>query len=59
MSALKRKRAETKWTPGLEFNKNWNRGKKREYSKLCKENDPEGWKKEQLARLEHQKKVLE
>ena len=49
---LKRKRAEMKWAPGLEFNKNWSRGKKREYNKLYKENDPEGWKKEQLVRCE-------
>ena len=58
-SPLKRKRAEMKWTPGLEFNKNWIRGKKWAYTKLFKENDPEGWKKEQLARLERQKKALE
>ena len=41
-SLLKRKRAETKWTPGLEFNKSWSRGKKREYNNFYKENDPDG-----------------
>ena len=58
-SPLKRKRATLEWTPGLKFNKSWSRGKKREYNKLFKENDPEGWKKEQLERLERQKQALE
>ena len=58
-SPLRRKRAEMKWTPGLEFNKNWSRGKKREYNKFYKENDPEGWKKNQLDLLEGRKKALE
>ena len=58
-SPLKRKKAEMKWKPGLKFNKNWGRAKKREYNRLFKENDPEGWKKEQLERLERQKQALE
>ena len=58
-SPIKRKRTEMKWTPGLKFNPSWNRGKKREYNKLLKENDPDGWKKGQLEALERRKKALE
>ena len=58
-SSLKRKKVEMKWTPGLKFDKNWSHGKKRQYNKLFKENSPEGWKKEQLERLERQKQALE
>ena len=58
-SPIKRKRAEMKWTPGLKFNNSWSKGKKREYSKLFKENDPDGWKKVQLEALERRKKALE
>ena len=57
-SPLKRKRMEMKWTPGLKFNSSWSRGKKREYNKLFKENDPDGWKKNQLDVLERRKKAL-
>ena len=38
---------------------NWGRAKKREYNKLFKENDPEGWEKNLLEHLEHQKQALE
>ena len=48
-----------KWTPGLKYNNSWTRGKKREYNKLFKENDPEGLKKNQLDILEPRKKALE
>ena len=58
-SPLKRKRMEMKWTPGLEFNKNLSRGKKREYNKLFQENDPDAWKKNHLDALELRKKALE
>ena len=57
-SPAKRKKVEMKWTPGLEFNPKWNRNKKREYNKLFKENDPEGWKKVQLDMIERRKQAL-
>lgn len=57
VSPLKRKKI-LEWTPGLKFNKNWNRNKKREYNKLFKEHDPAGWKKEQLEALERRKQAL-
>ena len=58
-SPLKRKKAELEWKPGLKFNENRDLAKKRQYNRLFKENDPEGWKKEQLERLERQRQALE
>ena len=57
-SPIKRKRTEMKWTLGLKFNNGWNRGKKWEYNKLFKENDLDGWKKNQLDVIERRKKAL-
>ena len=47
------------WKPGLKLNKDWHHGKKNEYYRLWKDNDPEAWKKDKLEGLKRQVKELE
>ena len=42
------------WKPGLEFNHKWDRAKKADYNRQFRKNDPEGFKKVMLERLERQ-----
>ena len=59
-SPKKRARAnETfEWKAGMKFNHKWPPKKKKEFNKQFKEKDPEGYKKEQLDRLERQRKAI-
>ena len=46
------------WTPGLKFDPKWHISKKRWYGQAFKKNDPEGWKKDRLARIKEEEKKL-
>ena len=46
------------WTTGLQFDKKWPMDKKRWYTYAFKKNDPEGWKKHRLERIEQERKEL-